>query len=151
MLLHSSQAAQAERQPEPKPELKTEAQEQAETLAEDIMGIDESEGDLPLPLYLAGQHLDILVCAITLQAQHSQLHLACWSGLGTFPGPLMPSGHMLTFALWQEKFCGSCRPKRPAQQADLPRLLLMLMDCWVHEQAVVLKQAQRAMRHQWAV
>ena len=56
MLLHSGQVPRGEAESQPS----TEAQEQAETLAEDIMGIDESEGDLPLPLYLAGESLAMM-------------------------------------------------------------------------------------------
>ena len=51
MLLRSTQRTHEAGQLEPN----TEAEEQVETLAEDLMGIDESEGDLPLPLYLAGE------------------------------------------------------------------------------------------------
>ena len=123
MLLHSSQVPRGEARDEAQPEPSMEAQEQAETLAEEIMGIDESEGDLPLPLYLAGEPPAAVrewracdCCRscrnIRSRAQGRQPPATCCFMAGSYRRVL------------QGKSCGSCRPKVEACQADGPPQML---------------------------
>ena len=70
-MLHASQVPRGEQNAahaEPEHSPSGEAGHQAEVLAEEAMGIDESQGDVPEPLYVAGEPTALLS---TYRMQHS--------------------------------------------------------------------------------